>query len=313
MNDSCDMSVEGKARVLLVDDNLTNLEVLFQALEQEGYELLVAQSGEEALEIAREARPGLILLDINMPGIDGYETCIRLKADEATRGSVIIFLSARGDMEDKVRGLEIGAVDYIDKPFQFEEVVARVRKHLQIHERERQLEHENEELEARLGEGFRSLSGNDAEALIKEGEGDRLEFKSTLRWNLHTDKSDKRMENACLKTLAAYLNSGGGVLMVGVDDEGLALGLESDRFPNEDKLLLHLNTLIMNHLGGEFAQLIRASIHPVNGQRVMVVQCLNSSQPVFFRRDNDEYFYVRTGPATAALTPSEVIAYLKGR
>lgn len=313
MSSASENTVERKSRVLLVDDNLTNLQVLFQALEQEGYELLVAQSGEEALDIAREACPDLILLDINMPGIDGYQTCIQLKEDEKTRDSVIVFLSARGDTADKVRGLEIGAVDYIDKPFQFEEVLARVRKHLEIHARERQLEQANEELEARLGEGFRDLNDASVATVIKEGESDQLEFKSTLRWNLHTNKSDKRMENACLKTIAAYLNSGGGTLMVGVDDEGVALGLETDKFSNEDKLLLHLNTLTMNHLGGEFAQLIKATIHTVDEQRVLVVQCLHSVEPVFFRRDNDEYFYVRTGPATAALSPSEVIAYLKGR
>ncbi len=302
-----------KDRLLLVDDNLTNLQVLFQALEQEGYELLVAQSGEEALEIASTARPDLILLDINMPGIDGYETCLRLKSDDATRDSVIIFLSARGDTEDKVRGLEIGAVDYIGKPFQFEEVVARVRKHLELHKSRRQLENEKVALEIRLGEGFRNFSDDDVATLIREGESGRLEFKSTLRTNLHTGEFDKRMENACLKTLAAFLNSSGGILMVGVDDEGNSLGLDEDKFSNEDKLLLHLNTLILNHLGGEFSQLIRASIYTVNGARVLMVESLRASQPVFFQRGNDEIFYVRSGPATAVLSPSELIAYLKGR
>jgi DNA-binding response OmpR family regulator len=313
MNDTPGNPSENKARVLLVDDNLTNLQVLFQALEEEGYELLVAQSGEEALKIAKAARPDLVLLDINMPGIDGYETCIRLKADEGTKSAVVVFLSARGDTEDKVRGLEIGAVDYIGKPFQFEEVVARVRKHLEIHDRERKLEREKEELEIRLGEGFRDLSDAAVVALVKEGESEKLEFKSTLRYNLHTEKPDKRMENACLKTLAAYLNSGGGVLVVGVDDEGKALGLDADKFPNEDKLLLHLNTLVMNHLGGGFSQLIRESIHTLDGQRVLVVQCLRASQPVFFHRDSEEFFYVRSGPSSQALSPSEVLAYLKNQ
>ena len=82
-------------RILMVDDNPTNLQVLFQGLENEDYELLIAQSGEDALAIAREAHPQLILLDINMPGIDGYETCRRLKADSQTADSVVIFLSAR--------------------------------------------------------------------------------------------------------------------------------------------------------------------------------------------------------------------------
>ncbi len=119
-------------RVLLVDDNPVNLQVLYQALEQQGYELLIAQSGEEALEIAVAAKPALILLDINMPGMDGFETCARLKEDEATREIVIIFLSARDQVQDKVRGLQLGAVDYVSKPFQFEEVVARVNTQLEL-------------------------------------------------------------------------------------------------------------------------------------------------------------------------------------
>ncbi len=120
MSDSKPASTD---RLLLVDDNPNNLQVLFGALEQEGYELLIAQSGEEALRIAQDARPQLILLDINMPGMDGYQTCEALKSDPQTRNSVVIFLSARGEVGDKVRGLELGAVDYVEKPFQFEEVV----------------------------------------------------------------------------------------------------------------------------------------------------------------------------------------------
>lgn len=119
-------------QVLLVDDNPTNLQVLYQALEEQGYELLIAQSGEEALEIAAAAKPALILLDINMPGLDGFETCTRLKADEATREIGIIFLSARDKVQDKVKGLQLGAVDYVSKPFQFEEVVARVNTQLEL-------------------------------------------------------------------------------------------------------------------------------------------------------------------------------------
>ena len=302
-----------KDRILLVDDNLTNLQVLFEALEKEGYELLLAQSGEEALETVEAANPALILLDINMPGIDGYETCKRLKANPSTEKAAVIFLSARGDTKDKVRGLELGAVDYIDKPFQFEEVVARVRAHLESYHETRRLEEEKHELENRLALTFRELTDEDIGELIPAGESEKLEFKSTLRINLHTKKSDKRMENACLKTIAAYLNSHGGVLLIGVDDEGVCLGLETDRFPNEDKMLLHLNMLIDNHLGGECAASVRSSIHTVGEKRVLAVECLRSSQPVFFKRDNAEHFYVRSGPSTQSLTPSEVLSYLNER
>jgi DNA-binding NtrC family response regulator len=111
-------------RILLVDDNPTNLQVLFQTLEGQGYKLLIAKNGEDALKIARKARPHLVLLDIMMPGLDGYETCQKLKEDPETRDSAVIFLSALDDTQDKVRGLQQGAVDFITKPFQGEEVEA---------------------------------------------------------------------------------------------------------------------------------------------------------------------------------------------
>ena len=135
-----DSATAGPDGVLLVDDNLDNLQVLYQALEEEGYELLLAQSGEEALATAGEADPAVVLLDINMPGLDGYATCRRLKADPETRRAVVVFLSAHGALDDKLEGFECGAVDFIEKPFQFEEVVARVKVHLAAYHRERELE-----------------------------------------------------------------------------------------------------------------------------------------------------------------------------
>ena len=137
-------------RILLVDDNPTNLQVLFQTLEGRGYELLIAKSGEDALKIAPKAQPHLILLDIMMPGIDGYETCRKLKEDPETRESAVIFLSALDDAKDKVRGLDLGAVDFITKPFQGEEVIARVNTHLTIQRLNRQLVDRNQALEHEL-------------------------------------------------------------------------------------------------------------------------------------------------------------------
>ena len=119
-------------RILLVDDDATNLDVLRRTLEGHGYRLFFARSGEDALKVAQRAHPGLILLDVVMPGIDGYETCRRLKDDPDTRDAAVIFLSALGDAKDKVRGFEAGAVDFVTKPFQGDEVLARVRTHLSI-------------------------------------------------------------------------------------------------------------------------------------------------------------------------------------
>ena len=144
------VSEPGNHQVLLVDDNPTNLALLYEALEEQGYELLIAQSGEEALGIAAEAQPALILLDINMPGMDGFETCRRLKADDGTKEIVIIFLSARDAVRDKVEGLKLGAVDYVSKPFQFEEVVARVNTQLELKRAREELRIAREKADALL-------------------------------------------------------------------------------------------------------------------------------------------------------------------
>jgi len=136
--------------ILLVDDNPTNLQVLFQTLDGVGCKLLIAKNGEMALSIAGKARPDLILLDIMMPGIDGYEVCRQLKSVSATADIPVIFLSALGDTQDKVKGLQLGAVDYITKPFQPDEVIARVNTHLTIHRLKREVESRKDQLEHEL-------------------------------------------------------------------------------------------------------------------------------------------------------------------
>ena len=136
--------------ILLVDDQPANLQLLIHTLERFGCKLLVAKNGEAALTIAQKAFPDLILLDIMMPGIDGFEVCRRLKADPATEKIPVIFLSALDETGDKVRGLELGAVDYIAKPFQPEEVIARVNTHLTIHQLSREVQKQRDELEHEL-------------------------------------------------------------------------------------------------------------------------------------------------------------------
>jgi sigma-B regulation protein RsbU (phosphoserine phosphatase) len=142
---------QAQETILLVDDNPTNLQMLYQLLEKSvGGKLLVAKNGETALAIARKTRPDLILLDIMMPGIDGFEVCRRLKADPATGPIPVIFLSALDETADKVKGLQLGAVDYVSKPFQAEEVVARVNTHLTIHRLNREVQKQRDQLEHEL-------------------------------------------------------------------------------------------------------------------------------------------------------------------
>jgi DNA-binding NtrC family response regulator len=139
-----------EARVLIVDDEPANLDLLRAALDGRGYRLLVATNGEDALKIARRSRPAVVLLDVVMPGIDGYETCRLLKADPQTGGAAVVFLSALSEAREKVRGLESGAVDFVSKPFQPEEVAARVHTHLTVQRLQAQLESRNAELAREL-------------------------------------------------------------------------------------------------------------------------------------------------------------------
>ncbi|MEH2401379.1 sensor histidine kinase [Nostoc sp.] len=118
--------------ILIVDDNPTNLSVLCEALNSEGFRFRVAVDGESAIAQAERNQPELILLDVQMPGIDGFETCCRLKANPITQNIPIIFTTALADTESKTKGFSLGAVDYIPKPFAQEEVISRVRVHLQL-------------------------------------------------------------------------------------------------------------------------------------------------------------------------------------
>ena len=112
--------------ILIVDDTPTNLEVLSESLSIAGFEVAVAIDGESAIEQTEYNPPELILLDVMMPGIDGFETCRRLKANPLTRDIPVIFMTALNDTVQKVKGFSLGAVDYITKPFQKDEVLARV-------------------------------------------------------------------------------------------------------------------------------------------------------------------------------------------
>ena len=136
--------------ILVVDDTPTNLQVLVRTLEGSGHRILAAKDGPTAIDIASRARPDLILLDVMMPGMDGFEVCRVLKSNAETRGSLVIFLSARGEVSDKVSGLELGAIDYITKPIQAEEVLARVAVHLSRQHLERELRRNRDRLDKEL-------------------------------------------------------------------------------------------------------------------------------------------------------------------
>jgi len=143
-------SLTKKPSILLVDDTPTNLEILVQVFDEQGFEVFIATDGESALEQIPSTHPDLILLDGMMPGLDGFETCRRLKADPKTADIPVIFMTALSETVDKVKGFQVGAVDYVTKPIQHEEVLARVTTHLTLRSLRQKLEHANQTLEQRV-------------------------------------------------------------------------------------------------------------------------------------------------------------------
>jgi DNA-binding response OmpR family regulator len=133
-----------KATILIVDDTPNNLQLLFRYLKDADYKLLVAQDGKKAIKIAESVRPHLILLDIMMSVMDGFETCRRLKHNSDTKDIPIIFMTAISKTESKVKGFELGAVDYITKPIDRQELLARIKTHLTLQNLYRQLAKETE-------------------------------------------------------------------------------------------------------------------------------------------------------------------------
>ncbi len=157
-----------------------------------------------------------------------------------------------------------------------------------------------------------------AAELIKQGESKTLEFKSTLRWSLREDRKDNRVTHAALKTVAAFLNTEGGDLLLGVADDGSVVGIEKDRLNNDDKFMLHLSQLVRNALGDRAGTCIDPKTQILDGGTVCVVSCQRSPEPVFLRwkgmeKEAEGDFFVRSGPGTVKLTPESAEKYAETR
>ncbi|MCV6637426.1 hybrid sensor histidine kinase/response regulator [Candidatus Albibeggiatoa sp. nov. NOAA] len=181
-----------KDKILIVDDIPANMWVLLEVLSDAGYDVLLAQSGEQALRVAEYAKPALILLDVMMPNMDGFEVCRILKANPELCKIPIIFMTALSDTINKLKGFELGAADYVTKPIQYKEVLARVSAHLEVHKLQAELVKRNAELET-----FSRMVAHDLKSPLNavinltdiladecehDAEIDRQKALSRLRW-----------------------------------------------------------------------------------------------------------------------------------
>jgi len=158
---------------------------------------------------------------------------------------------------------------------------------------------------------LRKTDEEEISEFISKGEDERLEFKSTLRTNLHTKEFDKKIEYSVLKTIVAFLNSNGGTLLIGVSNKGEILGIDADKFEDEDKFSLHLTNIIKEKIGKKHLHLINLKILHIKDKAVMKVGCKKSSKEVFLKpTPREEEFYTRIGPSNSQIVGSELIEYV---
>ncbi len=149
--------------------------------------------------------------------------------------------------------------------------------------------------------------------LVSMGETDSVEFKSTLRTSLHTGQPDDKIQMAALKTIAGFLNAKGGTLLIGVSDDGDALGLTADNFPNEDKMSLHLINLIKDRIGEVFMPYVHPKFVEEQGERVLSIRCEKGPRPAFLKDGTTQRFFVRGGNATTELSGVSITEYASRR
>jgi len=285
-----------KTKILIIDDVIENIQVLGAVLRNAGYSIIIGRSGEDAVRLSSSTNPDLILLDIMMPGMNGHEACRQILAIPETKHIPIIFLTALADAENEMKGLALGAVDYITKPFNSELVLSRVSRHVEL---------SKQRTTTPLSYVDQVLR------LASQGESTTVEFKSSIRWNIRADRSDKDIELAWAKTIVAFMNSSGGTMLLGVDDDGQILGLSNDRFKSTDKMLLHVNNVTNAHIGAEHSKSIGIQVVSLNEKEIIMIECSGSNRPSFLKTQDADDMYIRLGPSSKKLTTREAVEFLK--
>lgn len=290
--------------ILVVDDTPANLDLLLSMLSERGYRIRPAPSGELALRSAFAKAPDLVLLDINMPGMDGYEVCERLKRDATTQDVPVIFLSAMDEVIDKVRAFQVGAVDYISKPFHVEEVVARIETQLTLYRQRREIEalRESErrhfEEMNRLKDQYVQMVSHDLKTplsvivghislIMKRGEIANPAVQESLEIIMEAAEMMRRLIRDLLDL--AKIESGVGMQMesVSVNDLVQACALAFSHNADEKHIVLDLNLLETDisiqadhdRMVQVLSNLISNAVkYTPNGGKVQVTVQVNSTQ-----------------------------------
>ena len=285
-------------KILHIDDEGIFRDECSQIFKGTGLKLDFAANSIEGLEKIQNKRYDLVLLDIIMPDLNnkrnenaGLELLAKIKEKEVR--IPVIMISVVEHMSKAIEALKLGAVDYITKDkIMSQELIQKVMNAF-----------------GPVEQPMDSIT-----YLIRQGESTTLEFKSSLRWNFKSNRNDKQIQYAWLKTLVGFLNTEGGILLVGIDDNRYILGLEHDNFPNNDKLLLHFTNMVRRHIGLEFSKYLKFDVKLVQNKKILFVECKKSPDPAYFLlNDEEEDFYIRVGPSTRKLSTKGALKYLENR
>ncbi len=286
-----------RAKILIVDDEPFNVDYLEQELEDFDYDTISAESGREALERAITEVPDLILLDIRMPEMDGYEVCEHLKADAQTRDIPIIFISALDATQDKVRAFTAGGVDYVTKPFQVEEVLARVETHLALRKLQRQLQDANRKMAQEL-----ALAGEVQTSFLPR------KLPDIPGWQLSVTLKPARETSGDFYDVNLLPNGRLGILVADVVDKGVGAALfmalswilirtYATEYPTQPELVLSaVNRRILKDTDGDqFVAVFYGVLDPATGT---LVYCNAGHCPPYLisaQNSNDVQKLMRTG------------------
>ncbi len=277
-----------KKNILLIDDEKIFRDELKHMLQNTKFDLETANDSTNGLIKITENAFDLVLLDIKMPDLNHIQTdhagLDLIKPIKKINPNIpIIMITVLNETEIAVEAMKLGATDYLDKD--------KLTK-------QKLIDTINQSLNSSIIE------------LISKGESEDLEFKSSLRWDIIKNKRNDNLKFSVLKTIVAFMNTNGGTLLVGVEDNGNIIGIEHDNFPNEDKYMLYFNNSVKNHIGTTSTKYLKIKTINENSKKILSVECRKSDNPVFLRHNNEEDFYIRLGNSSRKLSMSEMLKYI---